>query len=52
MYGVDGKEYSKLEDLRLILRKTSDERGFRRTMKVYRRQLVSLVEELEDSFSK
>ena len=41
----------KLEELRLSLRKTGDERGLGRTMKVYRRRLVSLVEELEDSFS-
>ena len=41
----------KLEELRLSLGETGDERGLRRTMKVYRRQLVSLVEELEDSFS-
>ncbi|KAM5545609.1 hypothetical protein V8D89_000733 [Ganoderma adspersum] len=41
----------KLEDLRLNLTETRDDRGWRRTMKVYRGQLVSLVENLEDPFS-
>ena len=42
---------TKLEDLRLVLTGAGDERGLRRTMNVHRGQLMSLVGNLEDSFS-